>query len=67
MSLSKASGIWKENCPNPLVKQWICQGALIPFTTTPPRFHINNYNLTTDQQDYITKEISELLQAGTIK
>jgi len=67
MSLRKTSGIWKENCPNPLIKQWICHGAPIPFSAPPPRFHLNNYNLTTTQADYITEEINKLLQAGTIK
>ena len=67
MSLSKASGVWKESCPNPLVKRWICQGAEIPFTSPPPPFHLSNYDLTSAQEKYITEEVNKLLQAGTIK
>ena len=67
MSLSKASGTWKEFCPNPLVNNWVAQGAQIPFKSRPPTFHQKNYNLTPEHETYITAEISKLLQAGTIK
>ena len=67
MSLSKASGVWKENCPNPLINSWVEEGARIPFSTTPPPFHLNNYDLKPEHEDYITQEIEKLLQAGTIR
>jgi hypothetical protein len=67
MSLNKASGKWREYCSNPLVTDWICNGAKIPFRQRPPPFLIPNYKLTTDQEHYITQEISKLLLAGTIR
>lgn len=58
---------YKRIGASPKIIEWLSKGIPIPFASTPPEFHENNYIFTQEHEKFVDSEIQKLLLAGTIR
>jgi hypothetical protein len=58
---------WEEQVKNPVILQWVKDGANIPFSRLPPPSRSRNRPMTREQEIFVSTEIQKLLQTGKIK
>jgi hypothetical protein len=66
-SLFRHSQFWEYICANQFILNTIKNGYVVPFVTTPPPMKFKNNKSAINNELFVDKSISDLLESGCVQ